>query len=220
MLGVARLGEGPDGLQASGLRRQKTAPQAGRGDQMSEGASATAGAAGRYATALFELADETGALDRVAGELAALRAAIRDSADFAGFLKSPVISREEQEAAIAAIAAKMGIGAPVAPTLRLMARKRRLADLGATIGGFLALLAKRRGVVSASVVSAQPLTDAQRAALSAAVKAHAGAEIALEETVDAGLIGGLVVRVGSKMIDASIRSKLAQMETMMKGIGR
>ncbi len=187
---------------------------------MGESSADSAGIAGRYASAVFELAEESGALERVEADLAALKAAIAESAEFRAFLSNPILGREEQGAAMAALLQKMEIGAPVSSLVGLMAAKRRLFVLPDVIEAFAARLAKKRGVVSAEVVSAQPLSDAQRDALTAKIKDFAGADVALEEKVDAGLIGGLVVRVGSKMIDASIRSKLSQLETVMKGIGR
>lgn len=186
---------------------------------MSDNTGSAAGIAGRYASALFEIAEESGALDAVEGQLGALKGAMAESADFVAFLKSPIISREEQGAAMAAIAAKMGIGAPVSSVLGLMAAKRRLFCLPQMIDAFAVLLAAKRGVVSAEVVSATPLTKEQLAGLEEAIKAWAGSDIALDSRVDAALIGGLVVKVGSKMIDASIRAKLDSLKTAMKEVG-
>ena len=186
---------------------------------MGENSGSAAGIAGRYASALFEIADESGALGSVEGHLGALRGAMAESGEFVAFLKSPVISREEQGAAMAAIAAKMGIGAPVASVLGVMAAKRRLFCLPQMIDAFAALLSAKRGIVAAEVVSATPLSEAQRAGLEAAIKAWAGSDIALDARVDAALIGGVVVRVGSKMIDASVRAKLDSLKTAMKEVG-
>ncbi|WP_340108393.1 F0F1 ATP synthase subunit delta [Pikeienuella sp. HZG-20] len=186
---------------------------------MSDRSGSTAGIAGRYAAAIFELAEESDALDAVEGQLAALKAAIDESDELAALIKSPIVSREEQGAAMAAICKAMEIGAPVSSLVGLMAAKRRLFALPRVIEIFSALLAEKRGVVSAEVVTAAPLSAAQRESLEAVIKKFAGADIALDVTVDDGLIGGLVVRVGSKMIDTSIRSKLASLETAMKEVG-
>lgn len=183
---------------------------------MSDKSVSAAGVAGRYASALFELADDASALDQVAGWLAQLEAALGVSGDLVALIRSPIISRDEQAAAMAAVCKKMGIGAPVSSMIGLMAAKRRLFTLPDVITVFNQLLADKRGIVSAEIVAAAPLTDAQRADLEATIKKSVGAEIALDVTVDESLIGGLVVKVGSKMIDTSVRSKLAALQTAMK----
>ncbi|MFV0473672.1 MAG: F0F1 ATP synthase subunit delta [Pikeienuella sp.] len=186
---------------------------------MSDRSASTAGIAGRYAAAIFELAEESGALDSVETHLGALKAAIGESDDLAALIHSPIATREEQGAAMAAICKAMDIGAPVSSLVGLMAAKRRLFALPRVIDAFSALLAEKRGVVQAEVASAYPLGKSQRADLEAAIKKFAGADIALDVTVDESLIGGLVVKVGSKMIDTSIRSRLASLETAMKEVG-
>lgn len=183
---------------------------------MSDGSGVDDGVAGRYATALFELADESGALDPVGDALSQLKEALAVSDDLSALIRSPIVSREAQEAAMAAVCDKMGIGAPVASLVGLMAQKRRLSALPGVIDGYARLLADKRGIVPAEVVAAAPLSDAQRSALEATIKKSVGADIALDVTVDEGLIGGLVVKVGSKMVDTSIRSKLAAMQIAMK----
>ena len=182
-------------------------------------AAVVSGVAGRYATALFELAEETGALEAVEGHLDALDAALRDSADLRAAVASPLYGRDEQGAAMAALCRAMGVGAPTAGLVGLLAANRRLFALPGVIAAFRALLARKRGVVSAEVRSAVALSEAQRASLAETLAKATGAKIALKEIVDDGLIGGLVVKVGSKMIDTSIRSKLATLQTMMKEAG-
>jgi F-type H+-transporting ATPase subunit delta len=177
------------------------------------------GIAGRYATALFELADESGALDTVEAHLKQLSAALRDSADLRAVIGSPIYTREQQGAAMAAVLGAMGVGAPTANLVGLMAQKRRLFALPDVIRAFHQLLAKKRGIVAAEVRSATPLSKAQRADLEAVLNKATGAKIALDVVVDEGLIGGLVVKVGSKMIDTSIRSRLSRIETVMKEAG-
>lgn len=186
---------------------------------MSDNAAASAGIAGRYATALFELADESGALDAVEVALGQLSEALKASDDLAALIKSPIVSREDQATAMAKVCEAMSIGAPVSNLIALMASKRRLFALPQAISAFADLLAAKRGVTSADVVSAKPLTDAQVAALEETIKKTVGADIALNVTVDSALIGGLVVKVGSKMIDSSVRSKLASLQTAMKEVG-
>ncbi len=175
--------------------------------------------AGRYAAALFELADEAGSLDAAEGHLDALSAALAESADLRALVSSPIYSREEQGAAMAAVCRAMEIGAPTANLIGLMAAKRRLSSLPHVIRAFRAQLAKRRGVVSAQVRAAAPLSDAQREELERVLRAAAGADIALDITVDETLIGGLVVKLGSKMIDTSIRSRLSRLQTAMREVG-
>ena len=178
-----------------------------------------AGVAGRYATALFEIADESDSLDAVEGDLAQMKDALGVSDDLANLIKSPIVSREDQAAAMAKVCSAMEIGAPVSSAIGLMAANRRLFALPQVIAGYNELLAKKRGVQQAEVRSAKPLSDAQKAALEKTIKESVGADIALDVTVDESLIGGLVVRVGSKMIDTSIRSKLASLQTAMKEAG-
>jgi len=177
------------------------------------------GIAGRYAAALFELADESGALDAVDAHLGQISAALADSADLRALIASPVYTREQQGAAMAAILSAMGVGAPTANLVGLMAQKRRLFALPDVIRAFRALLDRKRGIVAAEVRSAAPLSKAQRADLEAVLNKATGAKIALDVVVDEGLIGGLVVKVGSKMIDTSIRSRLSRIETVMKEAG-
>jgi len=178
-----------------------------------------AGVAGRYATALFEIADESGSLDAVEGALGQMKDTLAVSDDLASLIKSPIVSREEQAAVMAKVCDAMKIGAPVSSTVGLMAANRRLFALPQVIAGFNQLLADKRGIQQAEVASAKPLTKAQQDALEKTIKDAVGADIALNVTVDESLIGGLVVRVGSKMIDTSIRSKLASLQTAMKEAG-
>lgn len=186
---------------------------------VSSSASLTSGVAGRYATALFEIANESGSLDKVESDLLALEAALAESADLRDMIASPVFSREDMSAAIAAIAARMGLGREVTSTLGLMAANRRLFALPGLIAAVKGLIAHKRGVVTAEVTSAKPLNDAQLATLRETLKASVGRDIVLSVTVDESLIGGMVVKVGSRMIDSSIRSKLANLQNVMKEVG-
>ena len=187
---------------------------------MSAATSIAAGAAGRYATALFDLAAESGAIDAVEADIAALGAAVNDSPELATMLASPLYGREEQAAAMNAICGAAGLGPYVTNLVALMAAKRRLFALPQTISQFGRLVAEHRGEVTAEVTSARALSDAQQAALSDKLKAAVGREVKLDMTVDEDLIGGLVVKVGSRMIDTSIRAQLArQCKNVMKEVG-
>lgn len=175
--------------------------------------------AGRYAAALLDLADEKKALDEVSGDLQILRAMTAESVDLTRLLRSPVITREEQRKAMAAIMDKAGIGQLTRNFVLVVARNHRLFALPDMIEAYLAELARRRGEVTAEVTSARSLTDAQRAALLEALRASVGGKVKLDLRVDPALIGGLIVKVGSRMIDSSLRSKLQRLQLAMKGVG-
>ncbi len=184
---------------------------------MAKEQTGAAGLAGRYATALFELARETDSLDHVAGDLAQVRAMLDISADLRRVVRSPLVSREQQGAAMAALAWRAGLGETVSGFLGLVARNRRLPALAAMIHAFDALLAQHRGEVTAEVTSARPLTDTQADAVARALARVAGHEVRIHAAVDESLIGGLVVKLGSRMIDASIRTRLLALRAAMKG---
>ena len=184
-------------------------------------ASKTAGATGlgaRYATALYELADEQKALDPVAEDLRALRGLIDESADLKRLIRSPVVSRADQAKAIAALAERAGFQALVRNILGLLAKNRRLFVLPEAIAAYLAELAARRGEVTAQVVSAQALSDSQRQALDERLRRAVGGKVAIELRVDPSLLGGLIVKLGSRMVDASLSSKLQRLQLAMKGV--
>lgn len=181
--------------------------------------SIVSGVAGRYATALFEIATETSATESVEADLTSLGAALDESADLRDVCTSPVYTREDQGKAMAAVASAMGLGQVVTNTVLLMASKRRLFALSDVISAFKALAAEARGEVTADVTSAVALTKKQRDALAAALKASVGSDVVLNTTVDESLIGGLVVKVGSRMIDTSVRAKLASLQNAMKEVG-
>jgi F-type H+-transporting ATPase subunit delta len=177
------------------------------------------GLAERYASALYDLADEQGALDAAAADLNALKAMLEQSADFARFIKSPVLSRDEQSKGIAAIASSAQLSALMQKFLGLVARNRRLFALPEMIRAYLAILAARRGQETAEVTSAVPLTDAQLKSLSASLKTPSGRAVAVTTKIDPSILGGLIVRVGSRMVDSSLRSKLQRLKLAMKGVG-
>jgi F-type H+-transporting ATPase subunit delta len=180
-------------------------------------ATGIAGLADRYATALLELADERKALDQVASDLRGLKGLIAESADLARLIRSPVLSREEQGKAIEALAERAKLDPLTRNFLRLLARNRRLFALPAMIDHFLSTLAARRGEVTAEVVAAAPLSAEQQERLNAELRRAVGQKVAVDIRVDPKLLGGLVLRLGSRMIDASLASKLHRLEVAMKG---
>jgi F-type H+-transporting ATPase subunit delta len=186
---------------------------------VSEPASISTGIAARYATAMFELAQEGEALDALEADVASLEAALAESADLRDVISSPLYGRDETQAAIGAVAGAMGLNAITGNTLRLMAQKRRLFVLPALLRSLRERIAEHKGEVTADVVSAKALTKAQSDKLQKSLSAAVGREVQLNATVDESLIGGLVVKVGSKMIDTSIRSKLNALQNTMKEVG-
>ncbi len=177
------------------------------------------GVAGRYATALFELGQEANALDPILNELNRFHEAMDAVEDLARLVKSPVFSAEDQERAIAAILKQMKIEGLTANFLKLIARNRRLFAAPDMIKAFRAMVAKNRGQTSAEVVSATKLEDGQVRALREALKASLGKDVELEQRVDPTLLGGLVVKIGSRMIDNSLRTKLNSLKVAMKEVG-
>ncbi len=186
---------------------------------VSEPASISTGIAARYATAIFELAKEDKSLPMLEGDVDALDAALRDSADFRALISSPLYSRDEQGAAITAVAKKAGLSQIVTNTLALMAAKRRLFVLPQLVRELRERIAVEKGEVTAEVTAAKALTKAQEEKLARTLKASVGKDVKINMAVDESLIGGLVVKVGSRMIDTSIRSKLAALQNSMKEVG-
>lgn len=186
---------------------------------VSEPSSISSGIAERYATALFDLALETGALDALEKDADALGTAISDSDALQDLLTSPVYGREEAENGIGAVAQKMGLQALTGNTLKLMAQNRRLFVVPALVDAVRAKIAAHKGEVTADVITAKPLTALQTGKLTTALKGDDDQEIKLNVTVDADIIGGLIVKMGSKMIDTSIRSRLNALKNTMKEVG-
>jgi F-type H+-transporting ATPase subunit delta len=179
--------------------------------------TAITGLAGRYATAVFELALEENALDALAGDLAQLQSLLSASPELAKLVRSPVVSRDDQARAMAAVLTQAKASPITSNLVLLLARKRRLFALSGIIRGFEALLARRRGEIAAEVTSARPLSDADTAELKRVLKDKLGREPKLTTHVDPKLLGGLVLQVGSRMIDSSLRTKLATLRAAMKG---
>ena len=177
-----------------------------------------AGLADRYATALFELALERGEIEAIERDLDAIRTLVRGSDDLRRVVRSLTLSRTEQAKALDAVLERLGTSQYVRNFVALLARNRRVFLLDDMIAAFQAKLAEHRGEVSAEVTSAVPLKPAHVEAVNEALRAIVGRDVALEARVDPALIGGLTVRVGSRMLDNSLRTKLQNLELAMKGI--
>jgi len=186
---------------------------------VSEPASISSGIAQRYATAVFDLAKEGKALKALEADIDTLETAMNDSADLRAMMNSPVYSREQQGKAITALAERMNLSQAMRGGLGLMAQNRRLFAVPAFVATLRQMIATEKGEITADVTSATVLTKAQADALAATIKDRIGKKVKLNVSVDETLIGGLIVKVGSKMIDTSIRSKLAALQNSMKEVG-
>ncbi|HWD25712.1 MAG TPA: F0F1 ATP synthase subunit delta [Rhizomicrobium sp.] len=175
------------------------------------------GIAGRYATAIFELAQDTNSIPAVEQDFAALKQLIAENPDFARVVRSPVFGAEDQAKAMKAVLERIGASKLGIQFVLLLASKRRLFYLGDIIAAFTRILATRRGEVHAEVTSARTLSDAELNDLKAALKSKLGRDPRLETKVDPTLLGGLVVKVGSRMIDSSLRTKLDGLRAAMRG---
>jgi len=177
------------------------------------------GLAERYAAALFELADEGHALDAVAGDLRELRAMLAESGDLLRLVRSPVLSRAEQGKAMAALADNAKLSKLTADFIAIVARNRRLFAVPAMIAAYLAKLAARRGEVTAEITAAQPLSEEQQGALGEQLRRVVGSRVTIEVKIDPSLLGGMIVKLGSRMVDGSLKGQLQRLELSMKGIG-
>ena len=173
--------------------------------------------AGRYAIALFELARDEKQLEAVGQSLASLKQALAESPDLRELTTSPLVNREQGLRAVAATAAAMRLDPITSNFLGVLAQNRRLSQLPGIIRAFNLLAAHHRGEITAEVVSAHPLDDGQVAALKQTLRSRMGRDIAVDLSVDPAILGGLVVKIGSQMIDGSIRTKLNTLAHAMKG---
>lgn len=180
-------------------------------------AGPTGGLAGRYATALYELADERRALDEAVDQADGLGRLIDQSAPLRALLADPVLDLAQSRKAMLALLQSQGFGEMLQHFVGVVINNRRLPDLRAILSGFAALVAARRGIVVADVASAHPLTDLQRTQLRARLTEAGYGRVNIQERVDAALLGGLVVRVGPRLYDASLKSRLARLHYAMKG---
>ena len=175
--------------------------------------------AGRYASALIELADAEGVVAPVESDLISLAELYDSSEDFQRFVRSPLYGSDEQSSAMNAILTKAGANALTTKFVGVVIANRRLFALRSIIRTFVQLMAARRGEISADVVSAHPLSDAQTAQLKDAIKASVGRDVQVNTTVDQSLLGGVIIKVGSRMIDSSLRTKLNKLKFAMKEAG-
>lgn len=177
------------------------------------------GVPGRYAAALFELAKEGSKIAQVEADLGKFQQLLDASEDLRRMVRSPVIPRDEQSNAIGALLEKAAIGGLAANFFKLIASNRRLFAVPEMIKAFRSFAAKERGEVTAEVTSATALNDGQVAALKETLKASVGKDVTLATKVDPSLLGGLIVKVGSRMIDSSLKTKLSTLKVAMKGTG-
>lgn len=179
----------------------------------------TSGVAGRYASALFDLAREQGELDTVDQDLGKLQSLLDGSSDLKRLVNSPAFAAEDQDRALKAVMDWAAVGATTSNFLRVVARNRRLFAAEDMIKSFRKQLAAHRGELEAEVQSAQPLNEEQLAALKEKLKSSYGKDVRLNTKVDPTLLGGLVVKVGSRMFDSSLRTKLMNLKVVLKGTG-
>lgn len=172
---------------------------------------------GRYATALFDLAREGGSIATVESSLATVKQALTDSSDFAALTKSPLLGRTDAARGVAAAAGAMKLDPLTTRFLGVLAQNRRLSALPNMIRDFRTLAARHRGEVTAQVTSAHPLDAAQVEQLKAQLAARVGRDVTVDLSVDPALLGGLVVKIGSQMIDSSIKTRLNSLAHAMKG---
>jgi F-type H+-transporting ATPase subunit delta len=177
-----------------------------------------AGMAGRYAAALFELAKDQRQIETVEADVKAFQAMLDESEDLRRLVRSPVISADDQLRALTTLLSKAGLSGLTSNFVKLIARNRRLYAVADVLKTFRALLARERGEVTADVATAHALTPAQMQVLSDSLKASIGKNVLINTRVDPNLLGGIMVKVGSRMIDSSLRTKLDNLKVAMKGM--
>ncbi len=178
------------------------------------------GMAGRYALALFDLAKDSNAIDQVAGDLNTFGTLIEESADLQLLVRSPVFSADEQTRALREILSHVGINGLAANFLKLVASKRRLFAVRGMIADYNKLVDADKNVTRAQITVAEPLSDQHLADLKAALHDVTGGQtVALDVNVDPEILGGLIVRLGSRMVDGSLKTKLNTLRTRMKEVG-
>ncbi|HRY07579.1 MAG TPA: F0F1 ATP synthase subunit delta [Hyphomicrobiaceae bacterium] len=178
-----------------------------------------ASVAGRYAAALFDLASDEKKVGDVEADLAKFQSLLDMSADLTNLVKSPLYSADEQSAAIEKLAAKAGIGPLTVNFLKLLIKNRRLFAISDMIKAYRALMARSRGEVTAEVTSAVALNEEQIEELKQTLKASVGKDVQLATRVDPSLLGGLIVKIGSRMVDSSLRTKLFNLRLSLKEAG-
>ncbi|QCI96848.1 F0F1 ATP synthase subunit delta [Agrobacterium larrymoorei] len=186
---------------------------------MADTSHGTSGVADRYASSLFELALEAGVVEAVGADLDKFQALLDESDDLKRLVASPVFSAEDQSKAVAAIVAKAGIVSLAGNFLKVVANNRRLFAVPGMIAAYRTIAAAHRGEVVAEVTSAHALDEAQETELKAALKSVTGKEVTIALTVDPSILGGLIVKVGSRQIDTSLRTKLSTLKLALKEVG-
>ena len=175
------------------------------------------GVAQRYARSLFALAQDTDKVEATAAELTALRKALNDSADLRAFAASPVIPAQQQMDTLKKLLSKFGVSQLTANFVGMLAQNRRLNLLEECIIAYHRLLDESKGIAAAEVISAEPLSDSQMRALKEALKGATGKDVAVDSHIDQSLIGGLIVKLGSRMLDTSLKTRLASLKVALKG---
>ena len=205
-------------LSRAASASRKSQKKQGAGITVAGASGIVSGMAGRYATALFELALESKAVDQVQSDLKAFDALVASSPDLARLVRSPVFSADEQAKALAAVLGKAGIKGIAANFLRVVAGNRRLFAVREIIRGFNALVTRHKGEVTAQVTVAEQLSDARMGEIRDALKQVTGKDVQVDVDVDPSIIGGLKVKLGSRMIDASLGTKLNSIKLAMKEV--
>lgn len=188
-----------------------------KGHYVADAQMNVSGLAGRYATALFELARESNTIDTVAASLKTVTAALDEGGDFAALVTNPLIGREAGTKAVTAVAKALGLDSITTNFLGVLAQNRRLAVFRDVVRDYGVLVSAHRGEISARVTAAHALTDDQLGQLKQKLKAGLGLDVAVDLRIDPSILGGLVVQVGSKMIDSSLKTKLDTLSLAMKG---
>ncbi len=184
---------------------------------MSTTSSGVSGVAGRYAAALYELAEQQEKLDDIAGDLAGIRTMLAGSADLRRLVASPAISREDQSRALGAVLERAGVSDLTQRFVGVVGTNRRLNFLDDICAAYREILAARRGEVTAEVTTANPLSGAQRMSLQEILQGKVGTRVTISSRIDESLLGGMVVKIGSRMVDSSLRAQLQRLELSLKG---
>lgn len=195
-----------------GINEEKFVPVADTSQTVS-------GVAERYASSLYELASEARSVDQIGAELAGFQTLINESADLKRFIESPVFSAEDQLRAVAAVLEKAGISGLTANFIKVAASNRRLFAIPGMIKSYFQIVARNRGEITADVTSAHVLTSEQENELKATLKGVTGKDVTINVTVDPSILGGLIVKVGSRQIDTSLRTKLSTLKLALKEVG-
>ena len=186
---------------------------------MAQSSSPVSGVAERYAGSLFELASEAKSVARVEADLGRFEAMLDGSADLQRLIRSPVFAAEDQARAIAALLDRAGISGLAGNFIKVAAANRRLFAVPAMIQAFRRIAAEHRGEASAEVTSAHALTTAQQTELKATLKSVAGKDVSVAVSVDPSLLGGMIVKMGSRQIDTSLKTKLNSLKLALKEVG-